>query len=75
MEETMKKALSLILAVLMLLSATLAFASCGDDAADLKGMSAAHSENSVRSVIGAALQRTLGSSPQSSKVYYLLFSC
>ena len=39
MEETMKKALSLILAVLMLLSATLAFASCGDDAADLKGMS------------------------------------
>ncbi len=39
MEETMKKALSIILAVLMLLSTTLAFASCGDDAADLKGMS------------------------------------
>ena len=35
----MKKALSLILAVLMLISATLAFASCGKDAEDVKGMS------------------------------------
>ena len=35
----MKKVLSLILAVLMLLSATLAFASCKEDDAELKGMS------------------------------------
>ncbi len=48
MEETMKKVLSLILAVLMLLSATVAFASCGDAKADFKvGFIFLHDENST----------------------------
>ncbi len=48
MEETMKKALSLILAVLMLLSVTVAFASCGETNADFKvGFIFLHDENST----------------------------
>jgi len=46
--KTMKKTLSLILAVLMLLSVTLAFASCGDAKADFKvGFIFLHDENST----------------------------
>ncbi len=47
MEETMKKALSLILAVLMLLSVTLAFASCESDDSFKVGFIFLHDENST----------------------------
>ena len=48
MEETMKKVLSLILAVLMLLTLTTAFASCGDAKDDFKvGFIFLHDENST----------------------------
>ena len=48
MEETMKKALSLILALLMLLSATLSFASCGEKKDTFKvGFIFLHDENST----------------------------
>ncbi len=48
MEETMKKALSLILAVLMILAIPAAFASCGDSNADFKvGFIFLHDENST----------------------------
>lgn len=48
MEETMKKVLSLILAVLMILSVPTAFASCGESNADFKvGFIFLHDENST----------------------------